>query len=150
MSAVVVAIGLVSEARSKIVDSVAGLEPRSKVSEPNALAQTMSRADPTSTAAAGNTRAAIARSITARASSSDTTHHGADDDADGRASEHIPGPGQAGEFVDAAHCRERHANPGHGAGLGRRAREDAEQERAQHRTIDDRGDRKSNREDRAP
>src|SRR5262249_11623222 len=103
MSTVVAAIGLVSEARSKIVAVVTGLDAASKVSAPKAPAHTMSRRDPTSAAAAGKTRAAMARSITARASSSDTTHHGAHCDADGGAHQHIPGPGQTGEFMHTNH-----------------------------------------------
>src|SRR5262252_165701 len=146
MITAVVAIGLVSDARSKIVADVAALEPASKVRAPNAPAQTMSRAVPTSTAAAGKTRAAMARSITACASASDTAHHGANRYANHRTDEHVPGPGQSGEFVDTNHRRERHTDPGHDARLRRGAREDAEQERAEHRTVDDRGDRQADRE----
>jgi hypothetical protein len=67
-----VAIGLVSEARSKGVSSVAGGAPASNDSVPSASCQIGPALLPTSTVAAGKTRARIASARTRRAASEPT------------------------------------------------------------------------------
>src|SRR5262245_63540695 len=147
ITTVVVARTLVSEARSNGV-SMAAASGGSAVSVPTASRHSVPAVDPTSTAAAGKVRAAIASSKTRRALSSEPEdiaprsgrtapdclrekrhyHRG------GGANEHVPGERDAGPAPDDRHRHQTGEHAGECGSLRDGRRQCAEQKCTEHRS----------------
>src|SRR5207253_8438477 len=123
-----VAIGFVSDARSKMVSAAVGGASASNVRRPNESLHTTPPPLPTSTAAAGKVRAPIASSITRLASSTGTAHQQADRHAHRSAGEDVPRPRQRREHTNGNHHHERHGDPRHRSGLSGAAGQHAKEE----------------------
>src|SRR3954447_13126030 len=140
ITTVVVAITLVSDARS---NGVSRLVPKASDQSGPAL-------DPTSTVAAGKTPTVLAASTAARASSIKVAVHPSDRGANDRADQDVPGPRNRREHTNADHRQQRRADADDHVTLPDARRQHAEQERAEHRAVDDRGNRQTDGEDGSP